>query len=121
MEGTETTVETLQNGECLLVDARIVRNGKISLQFAEIIRPIDEQMSLVAYSNRYDDSFSTKARRSWLITDPQAATEDYRVDFTDTGDWYEGPKGGNNSAPIPAPPIGVVPSSSYAQVPLGAS
>ena len=93
MEGTETTVETLKNGECLLVDARIVKNGKISLQFAEIIRPENEQMSLVAYSNRYDDSFSTKARRSWLITDPQAATEDYGVDFTDTGDWYEGPKG----------------------------
>ena len=93
MEGTETTVETLKNGECLLVDARIVKNGKISLQFAQVIRPVNEQMSLVAYSNRYDDSFSTKARRSWLITDPQAATEDYGVDFTDTGKWYEGPKG----------------------------
>ena len=90
---TQKTVETLKNGECLLVDARIVKNGKISLQFAEIIRPVNEQMSLVAYSNRYDESFSTKARRSWLITDPQAATEDYGVDFTDTGDWYEGPKG----------------------------
>lgn len=88
------TVETLKNGECLLVDARVVANDKISLQFAEIIRPANEQMSLLAYSNRYDDSFATKARRSWLITDRQAATEDYGVDFSEMNqDWYEGPKG----------------------------
>lgn len=93
MEINTGAVETLKNGECLLVDARIVKNGAISLQFAEVIRPIDEQMSLVAYANRYNEAFSTKARRSWLVTDVQAATEDYGVDFTDTGDWYEGPKG----------------------------
>ena len=94
METNTGTVETLKNGECLLVDARVVANDKISLQFAEVIRPENEQMSLLAYSNRYDDSFSNKARRSWLITDRQSATEDYGVDFTDANsNWYEGPKG----------------------------
>lgn len=94
MEINTGAVETLKNGECLLVDARIVKNGAISLQFAEVIRPIDEQMSLVAYANRYNDAFSTKARRSWLVTDVQAATEDYGVDFSDMNpNWYEGPKG----------------------------
>ena len=94
METNTGTVETLKNGQCLLVDARVVANDKISLQFAEIIRPANEQMSLLAYSNRYDDSFATKARRSWLITDRQAATEDYGIDFSEINEnWYEGPKG----------------------------
>ena len=94
MKTNTGTVETLKNGECLLVDARVVANDKISLQFAEVIRPENEQMSLLAYSNRYDDSFSNKARRSWLITDRQAATEDYGVDFSEMNEnWYDGPKG----------------------------
>jgi|2_EtaG_2_1085320.scaffolds.fasta_scaffold16819_4 hypothetical protein len=94
METNTGTVETLENGQCLLVDARVVKDGAISLQFAEVIRPADEQMSLLAYSNRYNEAFSTKARRSWLITDVQAATEDYGVDFSEMNEnWYEGQKG----------------------------
>ena len=83
------SLETLTTGKCLLVDARIVKNGKISLHFAEVINTgsqpsqDEDQIDLLAHSMRYDESFSGGAQRRWLTTTVQAATEDYGIDFTD--------------------------------------
>jgi hypothetical protein len=94
------SLETLTTGKCLLVDARIVKNGKVSLHFAEVINTgsqpsqDEDQIDLLAHSMRYDESFSGGAQRRWLTTTVQAATEDYGIDFTDMNtDWYNGPKG----------------------------
>ena len=42
---------------------------------------------------RYDERFSGGLTYCWMNTDVQAATEDYGVDFTDTGNWYDSEKG----------------------------
>ena len=62
------TVETLVPGETLLVSAKGVKGGKISLEFAEIIRNPNAQASnpLVAAFNASDSRFSSRARRAWM-------------------------------------------------------
>ena len=62
------TVDTLVPGETLLVSAKGVKGGKISLEFAEIIRNPNAQASnpLVAAFNASDSRFSSRARRAWM-------------------------------------------------------
>ena len=94
------SLETLVEGNCLLINAKIVgqNKDKVQLQFAEKIstsktEATSDVTSLISYFNRYDDRFSSGAQRSWAVMDIQAATEDYGIDFTTTGDWYESQEG----------------------------
>jgi hypothetical protein len=94
------SLDTLVEGNCLLINAKIVgqNKDKVQLQFAEKIstsktEATSDVMSLVSYFNRYDDRFSSGAQRAWAVMDIQAATEDYGIDFTSTGKWYDSQEG----------------------------
>ena len=74
------TVETLVSGETLLVSARTVRNGKVSLEFAEVIAnpnsTSNSSNALVSFANKSDSRFASRgARRAW-ITGDQADLEE---------------------------------------------
>ena len=65
------TVETLVSGETLLVSARKVKNGKVSLEFAEVIANPNSTSSssnaLISFANKSDSRFSSRgARRAWI-------------------------------------------------------
>ena len=87
------SLDTLNPGDTLLVQARKVSNGKIQLEFAEIIQTIDRPISLLSILNRSDDRFATRARRAWITAEPADASEDFDVNFGDDGDWYVSEKG----------------------------
>ena len=94
------SLQTLTEGHCLLIDARIIKDGKISLHLAERIntgsqpKQDEDQVDMLSHSMRYDESFSSGAQRKWLVTTPQAATEDYGIDFGEMNEnWYEGDRG----------------------------
>ncbi len=63
-----TTVETLNQGDVLLVAAKGVKGGKIQLEFAEHITNPYAQSSnaLVSLFNKSDKRFSSKPRRAWM-------------------------------------------------------
>jgi hypothetical protein len=63
------SLNTLKFGQTLLVNARKVANGKIQLEFAEIINPQQEVNVLQAF-NASDARFQTKARRAWQTAEP---------------------------------------------------
>ena len=95
MEGTiqKGSLDTLNPGDTLLLQARKVANGKIQLEFAEIIQTTDRPVSLLSILNRSDDRFATRARRAWITAEPADAGEDFGVNFGDDGDWYMSEKG----------------------------
>lgn len=81
-------LEDLQVGECLLVDARKVKNGKIQLHFAERISSGDRPISALTILNASDPSFSSGSRRAWVTAEVTDAAERFNVNFGDDGDWY---------------------------------
>lgn len=87
------SLDTLNPGDTLLLQARKVSNSKIQLEFAEIIQTIDRPISLLSILNRSDDRFATRARRAWITAEPADASEDFDVNFGDDGDWYASEKG----------------------------
>lgn len=94
------SLQTLTEGHCLLIDARIVKDGKIQLHFAERIntsaqpKQDADQVDMLSHTMRYDESFSSGAQRKWLLTTAEAATEDFGIDFGEMSNgWYDGDKG----------------------------
>ena len=83
-------IEDLQPGECLLIDARKVKNGKIQLHFAERISNGDRPMSALTILNASDPRFSSGARRAWATAEVADAAERFNINFGDDGDWYVG-------------------------------
>ena len=64
----ETTVDTLEKGDSLLVAAKGVKGGKIQLEFAEhVTNPYAAASnSLVSDFNKSDSRFSSRPRRAWI-------------------------------------------------------
>ena len=95
MENTieKGSLDTLNPGDTLLVQARKVKGEKIQLEFAEIIQTVDRPVSLLSILNRSDDRFATRARRAWITAEVTDASEDFDVNFGDDGEWYMSEKG----------------------------
>tara|TARA_R110000824_G_scaffold14863_3_gene62943 strand:+ start:142 stop:762 length:621 start_codon:yes stop_codon:yes gene_type:complete len=81
-------LEDLQVGECLLVDAKKVKSGKIQLHFAEKISNGERAISALTILNASDDRFSSGSRRAWVTAEVTDAAERFNVNFGDDGEWY---------------------------------
>jgi hypothetical protein len=87
------SLDTLNPGDTLLAGARKVNNGKIQLEFAEIVQTSDRPVSLLTLLNKSDDRFATRARRCWVTAEPADASDTFGINFGDDGDWYMSEKG----------------------------
>tara|TARA_B000000565_G_scaffold189114_1_gene144050 strand:- start:246 stop:833 length:588 start_codon:yes stop_codon:yes gene_type:complete len=78
------SLDTLKSGQCLLVGSRRVSNGKVQLEFAEVLEGASQSNNnALAAFNASDDRFSaTKARRAWMTAEPVDASELLGVDLT---------------------------------------
>jgi len=87
------SLDTLKSGQTLLVNARKVANGKIQLEFAEIIndgRPVN----FLGMFNKSDERFaSTKPRRAWESVMPTDASALLGVDLTDDSKYIPDSRG----------------------------
>lgn len=87
------SLDSLKVGETLLISARQVANGKISLEFAEKITAKDRPVSALTVLNASDDRFSSGARRGWATAEPIDASNAFGVNFGDDGEWYTSERG----------------------------
>jgi hypothetical protein len=87
------SLDSLQKGQTLLVDARKVAGGKIQLGFAEIIKVNDRGENVLSILNKSDDRFSSNARRSWSTAEPSDAEEVFGLNFGADAGWYASEKG----------------------------
>lgn len=87
------SLDTLKKGDTLLVNARQVANGKIHLEFAEVLKVSDKGENVLALLNKSDDRFSSNARRSWITAEPVDAEDYLGVKFGADADWYVTEKG----------------------------
>tara|TARA_R110000803_G_scaffold57812_2_gene115895 strand:- start:2012 stop:2605 length:594 start_codon:yes stop_codon:yes gene_type:complete len=87
------SLDTLKSGETLLVSARQVANGKISLEFAEKITTKNRPVSALTILNASDDRFSSGARRGWATAEPVDASGALGINFGDDGEWYSSDRG----------------------------
>ena len=87
------SLESLEVGQTLLVSARQVSNGKISLEFAEKITAKDRPVSALTVLNASDDRFSSGARRGWATAEPIDASNAFNINFGDDGEWYTSERG----------------------------
>ena len=87
------SLDSLKVGETLLISARQVANGKISLEFAEKITAKDRPVSALTVLNASDDRFSSGARRGWATAEPIDASKAFDVNFGDDGEWYTSERG----------------------------
>ena len=92
-EFAKGSLDTLNPGDTLLAGARKVNNGKIQLEFAEIVQTSDRPVSLLTLLNKSDDRFATRARRCWVTAEPADASDTFGINFGDDGDWYMSEKG----------------------------
>jgi|TARA_Y100000310_G_scaffold272511_1_gene287516 hypothetical protein len=94
------TLESLKPGETLLHNARKVSNGKIQLEFAEVIQTSDRPVNVLGLLNKSDERFSTRARRAWVTAEPTDASEYFDINFGDDGTWYMGTTPSGKSAEL---------------------
>jgi hypothetical protein len=87
------SIETLKKDDTLLVSARKINGGKVSLEFAEVIETSDRLVSALTILNKSDDRFSSRPRRAWVSAEPVDASELFNVNFGDDGEWYDSEKG----------------------------
>tara|TARA_R110002020_G_scaffold298482_2_gene514333 strand:- start:650 stop:1234 length:585 start_codon:yes stop_codon:yes gene_type:complete len=89
MENTTNSgsLDTLNLKDTLLVSARKISNGKLSLEFAEIIKSGDRAVSALTLLNASDARFSGKPRRAWVTAEPVDAAKLFNINFGDDGDW----------------------------------
>lgn len=79
------TVENLNKGEILLVSAKAVNGGKVSLEFAQIIEnESNSNNSILGLLNESDDRFNkSKPRRAWMNSMPEDIKKYLGVDVSD--------------------------------------
>ena len=87
------SVDTLQKGQTLLVNARQVANNKIQLEFAEILSAKSNYENVLSILNKSDDRFSSNARRSWQTAEAQDAQDALGLNFGPDAPWYDSKKG----------------------------
>tara|TARA_R110002020_G_scaffold282795_2_gene498446 strand:+ start:422 stop:1009 length:588 start_codon:yes stop_codon:yes gene_type:complete len=87
-------LESLQQGETLLVAARKISGDKIHLEFAESVQLSDRPASILSILNESDARFSSRARRAWMTAEPNDATKHLGINFSLGNDkWYMSEKG----------------------------
>lgn len=87
-------LDTLKLGQTLLLSARKVRNGKLQLEFAEVLTVSEGPKTALSRFNRSDSRFGSRARRAWVITEMSDISADLGVDFSDNNEgWEMTPKG----------------------------
>ena len=88
------SIEALQPNQTLLVSARQVNNNKIQLEFAEKIQTTDRPVNALTLLNASDARFSSGARRCWVTAEPEDATKQFGIDFSESSDsWYDTERG----------------------------
>tara|TARA_R100000656_G_scaffold98206_1_gene71255 strand:- start:63 stop:686 length:624 start_codon:yes stop_codon:yes gene_type:complete len=87
------SLETLKQGETLLISARKVSGGKIHLEFAEVIEKKGQKQNILGILNASDERFSSSARRAWITAEPADASNTFEVDFGPTANWEMTEKG----------------------------
>lgn len=94
------SLDTLNKGETLLVRARIVKNGKVELEFAEFANANKNQTSsLLARINKSDDNWGKKKpRRGWMNGTVEDIVDVFGIDTSDNAEWYPSKK--SNGTPI---------------------
>jgi hypothetical protein len=82
------SLQGLQAGQCLMIQARKVKGGKIQIEFGEIIDS-GRTINPLGMFNKSDDRFNVgnKARRAWLTAESKDASKLLGVDFSDAADW----------------------------------
>lgn len=82
------SLQGLQMGQTLLLQARKVNGGKIQLEFAEIVQSRSNTVNPLALFNKSDDRFSQAgARRAWLTAEQKDASAYLGVDVSDNAPW----------------------------------
>ena len=83
------SLQGLQMGQTLLLQARKVNGGKIQLEFAEIVQSRSNAVNPLALFNKSDDRFSQAgARRAWLTAEQKDASAYLGIDLSDNNaDW----------------------------------
>jgi len=89
------SLDTLKQGDTLLVDARQVNGGKVQLEFAEIISTTstNKGVNLLGLINKSDDRFSSNARRAWMTGEPSDIGDAFGIDLGANAAWYASEKG----------------------------
>jgi len=85
-------LNTLIQGQTLIVNARKVSGDKIHLEFAEITND-RKNTSVIGEFNKSDVNFTSSARRAWVTAEPVDAKDLLGVDFGPQAEWYMSPKG----------------------------
>lgn len=76
------SLDTLQANQTLLVHVRSVANGKLQLEFAEMVQGGNTSQNVLAMFNASDSRFSpNKTRRAWLTAEPKDAQELLGISF----------------------------------------
>ena len=86
------TLDTLKQGETLLVSARKVGGDKIHLEFAEIVKSANN-MNVLSILNKSDERFSSSARRAWVTAEPTDAEESFGINFGIDAGWEMSERG----------------------------
>jgi hypothetical protein len=82
------SLQGLQAGQCLMIQARKVKGGKIQIEFGEIIDS-GRTINPLGMFNKSDDRFNVgnKARRAWLTAEPKDASNLLGIDMSNQADW----------------------------------
>ena len=86
------SVETLKQGQTLLVSARKVSGDKIHMEFAEVI-PNGKAQNILGILNASDERFSANARRAWVTAEPADAAKTFGINFGIDAGWEATDKG----------------------------
>ena len=81
------SLQGLQAGQCLMIQARKVKGGKIQIEFGEIIDS-GRTINPLGMFNKSDDRFNVgnKARRAWLTAEPKDASNLLGIDMSSAAD-----------------------------------
>jgi len=82
------SLQGLQAGQCLMIQARKVKGGKIQIEFGEVIDS-GRTINPLGMFNKSDDRFNVgnKARRAWLTAEPKDASNLLGIDMSSAADW----------------------------------
>jgi hypothetical protein len=82
------SLQGLQAGQCLMIQARKVKGGKVQIEFGEIIDS-GRTVNPLGMFNKSDDRFNVgnKARRAWLTAEPKDASNLLGIDMSSAADW----------------------------------
>jgi len=78
------TLDQLVKGEILLVNAKKINGGKISLEFAQLVDLPNQSKSILGLLNKSDERFNVaRPRHAWESAVASDASELFGIDFTE--------------------------------------